>query len=38
MRSKVNRKADKKIFRRTAIKTKAINLSGNIVPRGGTRL
>lgn len=32
-----NRKKDKKIFRRTAISTKDINLNP-VVPRGGIRL
>lgn len=35
-RSPVNKKKDKKIFTRTASKTKAVNL-GNTVYRGGIR-
>lgn len=37
MRKKVNRKVDKKIFRKTATRTKAIN-TGTVVYRGGIRL
>lgn len=37
-RSKTKKSADRKIFRRTAIKTKAMNINTVAVPRGGTRL
>lgn len=37
MRSKVNRKGDRKAFRITASRTRKENLTHRIVPRGGTR-
>nr|CAI9752415.1 hypothetical protein YKEOBPQY_YKEOBPQY_CDS_0003 [Microvirus sp.] len=38
MRKMMKKSVDRKIFRRTAIKTKALNVPGKITPRGGTRL
>lgn len=37
-RSKVNRRLDSRIFKRTAKKTAKINVAGNRVPRGGIQL
>lgn len=36
-REKVRKKTDKKIFRKTAVRTKLIN-QRNVIPRGGIRL
>lgn len=33
-----NGNRDKAVFRRTAMKTKTINVAGKVTPRGGTRL
>ena len=33
-----NKSRDKAVFRRTAMKTKTINVAGKVTPRGGTRL
>lgn len=38
MRKKLYKPIDKKVFRRTAMKTKSINIAGKVSPRGGTRL
>ena len=38
MRRRTNRRVDKRIFRNTASKVAAANLSGYMVPRGGYRL
>lgn len=38
MRKRTNRRIDKRIFKNTASKVAAANLSGYLVPRGGTRL
>lgn len=38
MRKKLTRKVDKKVFKRTAVKTKKINIGTTNVPRGGIRL
>lgn len=37
-RTRVNRKADKRYFAKTASRTRAINVPGKIVARGGVRL
>lgn len=37
-RKKVNRRVDKKIFRKTAMRTNAKNLPSRFVPRGGVDL
>lgn len=37
-RSKVNRRVDRKIFRKTAMRTNAKNIPGRYVPRGGVDL
>lgn len=33
-----NKGRDRSVFRRTAMKTKTINVAGKVTPRGGTRL
>lgn len=33
-----NKRVDRAVFRRTAMKTKTINIAGKVTPRGGTRL
>lgn len=33
-----NKSRDRAVFRRTAMKTKTINIAGKVTPRGGTRL
>lgn len=33
-----NKRLDRAVFRRTAMKTKTINIAGKVTPRGGTRL
>lgn len=38
MRKKMKFKKDRKVFKATATKTKAVNIPGKIVPRGGVRL
>lgn len=38
MRKNVNRKKDRKIFKKTAMKTNERNIPGHIISRGGTRL
>lgn len=38
MRQRVNKRVDRKIFSRTAARTKAANIPGKIIQRGGTRL
>lgn len=38
MRKRMPRRLDKKLFRRTANRTKVANIPGRIVPRGGIRL
>lgn len=38
IRSRVNRKADKKYFAKTAARTRSINVPGKVVARGGVRL
>lgn len=37
-RIKMNRGKDRKVFKKTAVATKKMNLSIGSVPRGGTRL
>lgn len=37
-RSRVNRRVDKRVFKKTAAKTHALNIPGKIMQRGGTRL
>lgn len=37
-RKKVNKRIDKKIFRKTALRTNAKNVPGRFVPRGGIDL
>lgn len=37
-RKKTRRKQDKKVFRRTAVRTKEINVNPGVVMRGGIRL
>lgn len=38
MRKKMSFKKDAAVFKRTAVKTKKVNIPGAIVPRGGIRL
>lgn len=38
MRKKTNRRKDQAMFKRTANRTRAVNVSTHIVPRGGIRL
>lgn len=38
MRRKMSRPVDRRVFKKTATRTKALNLGIGIVPRGGTRL
>lgn len=38
MRKKLNKHTDKKVFKRTAVRTRKINVSTGVVPRGGIRL
>lgn len=38
IRSHVNRRVDKKVFARTARKTNKLNVPGQVMQRGGTRL
>lgn len=37
-KSMMNKSRDRAVFRRTAMKTKTINIAGKVTPRGGTRL
>lgn len=37
-RQRVNKRVDKKIFRKTAARTNSMNIPGKIIQRGGTRL
>lgn len=37
-RSRVNRRVDKRVFKKTAAKTHALNIPGQVMQRGGTRL
>lgn len=37
-RQRVNRRVDRRVFKRTAAKTHALNIPGQIMQRGGTRL
>lgn len=38
MRKKLTRRVDKKVFKRTAVRTRKINVNTDAVPRGGIRL
>ena len=38
MRKSLKKKTDRKVFKRTAVKTAKINVNTNVVPRGGIRL
>ncbi len=37
-RSRVNRRKDQRIFKRTASRTNSLNIPGQVMQRGGTRL
>lgn len=38
MRSRTNRRVDKKVFKKTASRTHVKNIPGRVISRGGTRL
>lgn len=38
MRKRTNKRLDRRIFKKTAVRTRAVNVPGKIVARGGIRL